>query len=118
MARVVDDADVGPHPPGGQLNILQREHALLGAGRRRCLRRAIEDGQVALQAKPVAPVMVLAPADQIGGAVKAIAHEPNRRPDREPRRRRLQKLFLRGEPDGAVGGFNPPRQRQRPLAVA
>src|SRR5512135_1541988 len=102
MAGVVDDADVGPRPPGGEFDVLQGEDPISGAVTGRRLAGTVDDREVSLQAKPVAPASFLAPADQIGGAVEAIAHEPDRRPGREPRYDSLQKCPLHVEPDRAA----------------
>ena len=100
-------------PSGREFNVFQIERPLLGAGRRRGRFGSIEHRQVALQAQPVVPGPLLAPADQVGGAVEAIAHEPDPRAATGP------------PPPGAPSGFrsplrrlNPPRQRHRSLAKA
>jgi hypothetical protein len=68
-------------------------------GSGRGLRRAIKNYEVALQTQPVTPVPVLTPADQIGGAVEAVAQEPHRRSRWDPGRNRLQQRLLSGEAD-------------------
>src|SRR5512147_197845 len=79
--------------------MIQGEDPISGAVTGRRLAGTVDDQEVSLQAKPVAPASFLAPADQIGGAVEAIAHEPDRRPGREPRYDSLQKCLLHVEPD-------------------
>ena len=115
MAGIVNDADVGAHPSGREFNVLQIERPLLGAGRRRGRFGSIEHREVALQAQPVVPGPLLAPADQVGGAVEAVTHESDPRAATGP------------PPPGAPSGFrshgplrrlNPPRQRHRSLAKA
>src|SRR4051812_45074803 len=118
MAGIVNDADVGAHPSGREFNVLQIERPLLGAGRRRGRFGSIEHRQVALQAQPVVPGPPLAPADQVGGAVEAIAHEPDPRALGQPRGHRLQERLLGFEADGPLRRLNPPRQRHRSLAKA
>jgi hypothetical protein len=110
MARILEDADVGARPFAGELNVLQVKEPVVGAGPSRGLSGAVEDDEIALQAQPIAPVPVLTPADQIGGAVEAIPHEPHRRSRRHPGRHGFKKRLLRGEANRPFGRLDPPRQ--------
>jgi hypothetical protein len=68
VAWILDDADVGPRPLGGQFDVFQIEDPVFGAGRGRCLASSVAHGQITFQAQPIAPGLFLAPADQISGA--------------------------------------------------
>src|SRR3954453_19004356 len=75
MARILEDADVGARSFAGELNVLQIKELFPSAGPGRGLCRPVKDHEITLQAQPIAPVPLLTPADQIGGAVEAIPHE-------------------------------------------
>src|SRR5512135_590340 len=105
-------------PLGRQFDILQVEDPLFGAGGRRSRFEAVEDGPVALQTQSVVPVAILAPPDQVGAAVEAVAPEPDRRPGGQPRDHRLQQRLLGLEANGARCRLDPPRQWQGLLAKA
>jgi hypothetical protein len=66
----VDHADRGGRLAGGQRHVFQRKKALLGewAGCRSTF--GVPDDAIALPSKAIVPVSVLAPRDQIGGAVE------------------------------------------------
>jgi hypothetical protein len=110
MARILEDADMGARPFAGESNVLQTEQLFSGTGPGRGLSGAVEDHEIALQAQPIAPVPLLTPADQIGGAVEAIPHEAHRRSRRDPGRHGLQKRLLGGEANRPWRRLDPPRQ--------
>ena len=99
MARIVDDADVGSRPPAGEVDVFQIVDPVLGALSGRRLAGAVEHDEVALQAQAIIPVALLAPADQIGRAIEAVAQQPDRGLLGQPANHRVQQRLL--EPDRA-----------------
>ena len=101
MARIMDDADVGSRPSAGQLDVLQVVDPVLGALPGRRLVGAVEHDEIALQPQAIIPCPLLAPADQVGRAVEAVAHQPDRGPLGQPGDDRVQQRLLGVEPDRA-----------------
>src|SRR3954447_24176218 len=101
MARIMDDADVGPRPPAGQLDVFQVVDPVAGALSGRCPAGAVEHDEIALQPQAIIPRALLAPADQIGRAVEAVAHQPDRGPLGQPGNHRVEQRLLGVEPDRA-----------------
>jgi hypothetical protein len=118
MARIVDDADVGARPPAGEVGVFQVVDPVAGALSGRRLVSAVEHDEIALQPQAIIPVALLAPADQIGRAVEAVAHQPDPGLPGQPGNHRVQQRLLGLEPDRALGLLDPPRQRQGALTAA
>jgi hypothetical protein len=77
VARVMDESYVGAHPPSGAFDIFEIGNPVLGAQPGRRFASGIKHGEVALEPQPIVPAAPLAPADQVGGAVEPIAHQPD-----------------------------------------
>ena len=118
MAWIVDDADVGSRSPAGEVDIFQGVDPVPGALSGGRLVSAVEHDEIALQPQAIIPFALLAPADQIGRAVEAVAHQPDRGLLGQPGNHRVQQRLLGLEPDRAPGLFDPPRQRQGALTAA
>ena len=101
VTRIMDDADVGPGPPAGEFDIFQIVDPVLGTLSGRRLARAVEHHEVALEPQPIVPGPLLAPADQIGGAVEAVAQQPDPGLRGQPGNDRVQQRPLSVEPDRA-----------------
>jgi len=101
MARIVDDADVGSRPPAGEVDVFQVVGPVAGALSGRRLVSAVEHDEIALQAQAIIPFALLAPADQIGRAVEAVAHQSDRGPPGQPGNHRVQQRLLGLKPDRA-----------------
>src|SRR4051812_12303612 len=101
VARILDDADVGTRPPAGEFKVFQIVDPVLGALSGRRLAGAVEHDEIALQAQAIIPVTLLAPADQIGGAVEAVAHQPDLGLSGQPESDRVEQRLLGVEPNRA-----------------
>jgi hypothetical protein len=94
VPRIVDDADVGSRPPAGQLNVFQVVGPVPARSSScRCRRtpRGCSSG--------AGDAALLAPADQIGGAVEA--QQPDLGLPGQPRGDRVEQPLLSVEPDRA-----------------
>src|SRR5918995_3524109 len=95
------DADVAARPPAGQLDVGQVVYPVLGTLPGRRLAGGVKYYEVALQAQAIIPVVLLAPADQVGSAVKPVAQQPHPGQFGQPGGNRLKQRPLSREPDGA-----------------
>src|SRR5918994_6714085 len=88
-------------PPAGQLDVGQVVYPVLGTLPGRRLAGGVKYYEVALQAQAIIPVVLLAPADQVGSAVKPVAQQPHPGQFGQPGGNRLKQRPLGREPDGA-----------------
>ena len=101
VPRIMNDSDMGSRPPPGQLDVFQIVDPILGAPSGRRPASAVEHHEIALQAQAIIPAALLAPADQVGGAVEAVAQQPDPGLRGQPGNDRVQQRPLSVEPDRA-----------------
>ena len=101
MAWIVDDADVGSRSPAGEVDVFQGVDPVPGALSGRRPVGAVDHDEIALEPQPIIPGPLLAPADQIGGAVEAVAQQPDPGLRGQPGNDRVQQRPLSVEPDRA-----------------
>src|SRR3954447_12321966 len=77
VPRIMNDAAMGSRPPPGQLDVFQRVDPVLGAAPGRRPASAVDHHEIALQAQAIIPAALLAPADQVGGAIETVAQQPD-----------------------------------------